>query len=417
MSKDIKIDVDFIEDKIFKILLKEHKEEAKHKIIRLPNHSNPERLNFACPICGDSAKSVYKKRGNLYMNTMMYHCYDNGCRMSFVEMCDTFDQKLDIDTRVKLYDYIDENMKFSANSNDFAMSSLDKLIPIKEWIEKMNSDKNSWLVDIKTIQVDSKAYNYLKFERNIVNYDNILQGTYRVIKENKVVYTTDVIISLNRGDEYLLGMQLRNLVKDKNKRFYKIIQFEELYNSFNIDPIDPLEAMSYNKLSHFYNILNVNYDRPITIFEGYLDSIFYPNSIGLVGANNDKDILKFLTDADDSIELKFFYDNDKKGIHNAREMVKLGYPVFLWKKLFDKLLEKSKNQSTFKKTLDGIVDLNDLVIASKNRNVYEAMKLNKFFSKDVFDSRYLINEQTIIKEDVHKEMDFGNITFDSLRHQ
>ena len=28
-----------------------------------------ERLNFACPYCGDSVKDNHKKRGNIYLNT------------------------------------------------------------------------------------------------------------------------------------------------------------------------------------------------------------------------------------------------------------------------------------------------------------------------------------------------------------
>ena len=31
--------------------------------------SSDRKLNFACPICGDSQKKVSKKRGNLYLDT------------------------------------------------------------------------------------------------------------------------------------------------------------------------------------------------------------------------------------------------------------------------------------------------------------------------------------------------------------
>ena len=35
-----------------------------------------ERLNFACPYCGDSTDSPRKKRGNLYWNNLHFHCYN-----------------------------------------------------------------------------------------------------------------------------------------------------------------------------------------------------------------------------------------------------------------------------------------------------------------------------------------------------
>ena len=153
--------------------------------------------------------------------------------------------------------------------------------------------------------------------------------------------------------------------------------------------MDEIEAISYNKLSHFYNILNIDFDKPITIFEGFLDSIFYPNSIGMVGAKNDQDLLRFLTESDADLKLKFFYDNDTTGISKASKMLKKGFSVFLWNKLFDKLIDKDKNKYSAKDKLKEIIDLNDLVKKAKNPNIYESLKLEKFFSIDEFDLIYL----------------------------
>ena len=40
---------------------------------------NDRKLSFACPICGDSEKKVSKKRGNLYLDTGAYKCFNDGC--------------------------------------------------------------------------------------------------------------------------------------------------------------------------------------------------------------------------------------------------------------------------------------------------------------------------------------------------
>jgi hypothetical protein len=37
-----------------------------------------DRLNFACPYCGDSS-NVYKKRANIYWKNLIYHCFNDGC--------------------------------------------------------------------------------------------------------------------------------------------------------------------------------------------------------------------------------------------------------------------------------------------------------------------------------------------------
>ena len=93
----------------------------------------------------------------------------------------------------------------------------------------------------------------------------------------------------------------------------------------------------YNKISYFFNILHVDFGSEVTLFEGYLDSLFYPNSLGAVGTNTDT---RFLEDND--IELKFFYDNDNTGHKKSVEKLSNGFPVFLWEKLFEYVLSKKK---------------------------------------------------------------------------
>ena len=387
-----KLSLDYIQSKIQNILNKAQNREGKKKIKRFPSESNPDRLNFACPICGDSQKSDYKKRGNLYMDNLRFKCFNCEETMMFTKLCDTFHEPIDMSERIKMYKYIDENTTYK-NTDDYILEELDKLIDLDVLVNAFNTRKNSWLYDIKPVEKNSHVYQYLKYERLIEDFSQIHQGIYRVVREGRTVFETRVMISLNmtQGDvKKVLGIQIRNLEKDKAKRFYKIVEFEELYNFVNpTNTLDELEAISYNKLSHFYNILNINFDATITIFEGFLDSIFYPNSIGMVGAKNDQDLLKFLTESDEDIKLNFFYDNDDTGIDKSTKMLKQGYPVFLWNKLYDKLVEKKKNKYEAKKKLLNIIDLNDLVIKSKNSKIYDSLKLNKFFSIDTFDLMYL----------------------------
>ena len=63
-----------IEGLIEDILSKEFpREPSKQKIYRAGN-----RLNFSCPYCGDS-RDGRKKRGNFYLDTLSYKCYNGGC--------------------------------------------------------------------------------------------------------------------------------------------------------------------------------------------------------------------------------------------------------------------------------------------------------------------------------------------------
>ena len=385
-SFDIKIILNSIQN----ILNKNHSEHEKKKILLYPNDSNPDRVNFACPCCSDSSSNKNKKRGNLYSD-LMYKCFNCGAFMSFTKLCDTFGEHLDMENRIKIYNYIDNNVKFTTNDNSFVIKSLDKLIKIQDFMDYFNNRTNSWLVDIKPVEYNSHVYQYLKYERLIPNFEkDIYQGTYRVVKDGKVKFSTKVMINLNMSDDVLLGIQLRNLEKDKEKRFFKIIEFDELYNYMHPnEPLDDIEAISYNKLSHFYNILNIDFEKPVTIFEGFLDSKFCDNAIGMCGLNSGKELLSFLIESDDDLQLRFFYDNDVPGIKITSELLEKGYPVFLWNKLFDKIIKKSKDKNNAKYRLSNIKDLNELAKDAKCSDIYNKLKLDDYFSKDEFDKVYL----------------------------
>lgn len=383
-----KLDINYVESKIQNILNREFKDIPQKRVIkRFPSNMKVDRLNFACPVCTDSQKSVYKKRGNLYTKSGFFKCFNCDTYMSFTKLCDTFNEKVDLEKRIELYEYFDANITYT-KTDDYLIESLDKLINIEEWVEKTNTTKGSTLIDVKPIQKGSQAYNYLT-SRYIHNFSNIFQGIYRKQRNGKTYWATNVIIILNRSGDKLVGYQLRNLENNKDNRFYKIVEFDEIYNFMNPEnPIDFEESIMYNKLSHFYNILNVNFEDVVTIFEGYLDTIFFPNSVGLVGANSTNDILNFLLNAED-LNIRFFFDNDEKGYKKSKEIINKGYSVFLWKKLFAKMSigkELVKAESIYK----NIIDLNDLVKMSKNTKIESKLGLQNFFSySDWADSIYL----------------------------
>ena len=382
------IDPEFFIGKIQNILNKEHNDcSEKRKLVPYPKTS-PKRLNFACPYCGDSEKVRTKKRGNLYLNTLIYRCFNCGHESNFTKLCNDYNERIDPEDKLKIYSYIDS--KSFTKGDDYQLENLNKLLSLEKWVKFMNEQPESWLVEIKPIEKNSHAYQYLTMDRLIFNHENIYQGIYQKFKEGKRIFYTRVIIFLNRCGDKLLGIQLRNLEKDKSKRFFKIVDFSELYNYMNPEnPLDDIESIPYNKLSHFFNIMNVDFNKPVSIFEGYLDSIFCPNSIGMVGANNDEDLLDFLTNADEHLDLRFFYDNDKTGQPKALKMIKKGYSAFLWNKLFQDLISRSKDKYKSEKFLNNVVDLNQLVIKFKDPNIYNKFNLEKYYSRDEFDSIYL----------------------------
>lgn len=390
------LDTNSIKYKLQNILDKNHSNQEKRVIKSNPNDYNPSSYQMACPVCGDSSKNVYKKRGELYLDTLKYVCHKGCSSMYFTELCKKFGEKIDFDEKMKLYKYID-GKKISRESVDIVFNSLDKLILIEDFVRIFNEKENSWLINVSPIKIDSPAYKYL-INRHLPNFDNIYEGTYRVINDGVVRYKTDVIINMNTCQDRLVGIQLRNFCQDKTNRMYKIVDFEEIYNFINDENLDELEALSYNKLSHFYNILNVDFNRPINIFEGFIDSKLSPNSIGMVGKGNVRDLLKFFTDTDSDIKLRFFMDNDAQGILSTIDLLKSGHTVFLWNKLFRDMISKSETKLKTKYELKEVVDLNDMSKLYSDPKIYRNLNMDNYFSKDKFDIMF-IDKPIYHKED------------------
>lgn len=375
------LDFGFIEEKIIEVLRNAHADPRKHNI-----KDFNDRINFACPICGDSNKDPNKKRANIYKsNPLFMVCFNEGCRASVTKLFNTYNVQLTPEKKQQMYNYVDNHIKFNNKKDIYIPETMDKMIDLEQLSVYLNNHPEHKIQNFKPIQNNSVQYQYLKFDRLITNFENIYEADYIVTSNWK----EKVIVILNRAGNKILGMQIRNL-KSGDKRLFKVYNFEALYTIlYPNEEIDNLELLSYNKISNFYNIMNVDWEQTVTIFEGYLDSTFYPNSIGAIGLNSIDTDLSFLFDA--GLDIQFFLDQDIVGIKNSISLLKKGYRVFLWQLFNNELLKKIKsNKDTYEanKLVLKIKDLNRLVQIFKV-DVYEKFKLNNFFSKSKLDEFYL----------------------------
>jgi hypothetical protein len=193
---------------------------------------------------------------------------------------------------------------------------------------------------------------------------------------------------------------------------FKIFNFENLLEWVNLIKEEPIEIdinemVIYNKLSYYFNILNVDFGEKITVFEGYLDSLFYPNSIGLVGVNTDYKLIE-----SSGVEIQYFFDNDEAGFIKSEEKLKEGFPVFLWRKLFEDIVEKKKSDDPYKLLyrISKVKDINKL--AELVPNPYKKLDLFDFFSKDELDIKWIPKRVKRVKsEDVDYNKKFNNIKY------
>jgi hypothetical protein len=374
------LDINYLAGKLQLILDKTHSHSQK-RVLKVKH----DRISMACPICGDSGRDSSQKRGHLFLNNLYYKCYNEDCKSTFTRLCKDYDIQIDPGKKLELVNYIDTHFHmFKQNEDEYIVDRLSKMIELQDLQRWFDSGKGP-LRAFKPVQFGSQVHVYLK-NRGIPE-QLITTLFYEGIKQIGR-YAEPTVVFLNRMGDKVIGMQERNLLSGDRRRF-KIWTFTDIYNSVYDTELDPIESISYNKISYLFNILNIDFERKITLFEGYLDSVFMPNSIGAVGANTDFNYLLY-----HELDIQFFFDNDKVGKKKAKEWLNKGYPVFLWDKLLHDLAAKSKDPHAYRMWFKTQVkDLNQLM--NKVRIHYK--ELYKYFSTSVFDKMWIQEEPYVPK--------------------
>lgn len=371
------MDTNYIKSIVQKILNKEFANSYKRQI-----KDYPDRINFSCPYCGDSHNNVRAKRGNIWFNKLIYICFNCDKRTSFDKFSKDFNEVLDPEKKLEIIEHLESNVDFSDYESDILETKLEDLIELSDLENAFNVRKVSPIFDFKPVQTNSGVYKYLLGRGIPPNlHKDIYQAKYSKGDEGY----EHIIVFLNRRGNKVLGLQVRNL-KMGRRRFFVIYNWEHLYHWVNGDDVevDMNKSIVYNKLSYFFNILNVNFEKKITLFEGYLDSLFYPNSIGMVGVNTDDRFLK-----SNNLDLQYFYDNDNTGDKNSAFKIKSGEKVFLWQKLLNNIVDKKKTNDPHKLLyrISKVKDLNKL--AELIPDPFKKLNLSEYFSEDENDIRWI----------------------------
>ena len=318
-------------------------------------------------------------------------CYNNPeCSCSFTKLLKTFNVDMDLEKKLELYEYIENNVSYK-RTDDIQFNNLDKLFNVQDLMSFYNDNKKNGLSSLKPLVNGSVVDYYVREIRKITNTTDIFQGVYYFSEKWK----QNVLIFMNKVNDKVVSLQIRNLL-DGDKRFFKIYDFSKIFKEmYPEDDLDDQERISYDKLSHFYNIFKVDFTRPVNMFEGYIDSLFLQNSIGMVGMNTDLSFLK----KEDGIELRFVFDNDKPGMKKARQMLDDGDKIFLWNKLYLDMIKDYKGKMTKPKlvqVLKNIKDLNSLSLKFK-KPIERLFDFEKYFSKDDLDIYYLDDLEELFK--------------------
>ena len=315
----------------------------------------PDRWNFCCPFCGDSVSDNRKKRGNLYLNSMSYHCYNCGCHYGINSFLKNFNEELSNEDKVFVHEIQQNSKKFERRYSTNRGQSL-----IYQLIEELAIPKSIFF----------KAYSLVSPYNNEFASNYLKSRKIHISKWNCFAFKQDTkelfILNTTRAGK-VIGYQIRQLDTKSTKPRYMTRVMSRMYmDTFGCIMIPIVEKLlkrvpnsekfineedgienivaHLDKLSGLFNIMNIDIANTLTIVEGPIDSLMLDNCVALQGATK-------MNDYFDNVDgVRYLFDNDMAGRKHSIDKIKNHKPVFLWDMYLNTI-----------KCTDKIKDINDLV--------------------------------------------------------
>jgi transcription elongation factor Elf1 len=304
--------------------------------------TNPYKINFRCPICGDSQKSRTKSRGWLLEKENSFHYFCHNCGVS--QQFKTFLKNVD---SMSYNDYVTEkyvnNMKSEKKESplDNLKSEGPKFKPgnhlksIKKISQLLPSHPVKAYIDSRKIPPAQhyRLYYAPKFKTWI---NSIIPNKLEIKGKDE----PRLIMPFFDEEGNLFGVSARGF--DPNGMRYITIMFEDKQKIFGLDKVD------FNK--KYY------------VLEGAIDSLFLPNAIAMAGADGNVNGLKNVENA------VFVFDAEprNKEIHKRIEkIIRAGHSVCIWPSNID---GKDVNEMV----LNGVTNIEEII----RKNTYKGLEAN-----------------------------------------
>lgn len=267
--------------------------------------------NFRCPICGDSHTNRSKARGYIYQrgDEMLFYCHNCHASMRFGNFLKFLDPELH-------KEYVQERFVEKHNPIPVPEHDITKIVKPRYLIDSPLKD----LRKISQLDWDHPAKRYVQ-NRLIPTRQHAKLFYVPRFKKWVNKFIPDKFDLENSEDEprliipfidetgYCYGVQGRSFKKD-GIRYITIIFDDERPKVFGLDTVD--------------------YDKPIYVTEGPIDSMFLPNAIAMAGS----DSVNVIDSMDiDKGKITFVYDNEPRNKEIVRIMEKVidkGYNVCFW---------------------------------------------------------------------------------------
>lgn len=326
--------------------------------------AHKDRLNIACPFCGDSHTDASKKRGNLYLTTNTYKCYNCGYSTSikdffakskeygFAETIPNEIYKLQTHFKTTRHSY-SGNLKISSIFTNIESILESYAFDIEDIKMRLG------LVDVRGTYGDR----YLRSRHiDVLDFENFLFDK----KFNRLV-----ILNQHKETKKVIAIQFRNFNPKYEK--YMTYKLSKIYQYLKMDIPETEDFSNLDDISIFFNFLNCDFGKNITVFEGFIDSLFVSNSFCISSARNRSPI--------DLQNIRYLLDYDETGRDAMRKLLKSKKTVFMWEKL---LKDNGINWDRNKK-----LDMNGLVLFLDSLDNPKPININKYFTDNILDFIYV----------------------------
>jgi len=293
-------------------------------------------FNFRCPHCGDSQKSKTKARAYLYRvkNDMFFKCHNCGQGQNLANFIKFVDPKL-------YESYLLERYKKSAPATpkpefDFKPTKFKDQTPIDDLksIKDLPEDHPARLY-CDNRKIPEKCFDKLFLSDKFMTLVNeVKPNTYKVIKDHP-----RLIIPFYDTTGKVFAFQGRAFGKEQPK--YLTIKLDE------------------NK-QKVYGLDKVNFQQPIYITEGPIDSLFIDNCLAAGGAD------LFLKNKIPNENITYIFDNEPRN----KEIVKRMY----------KVIEQNFNVVIWPEDLQ-LKDVNDMIMSGLTKLQLQDIISNNTYSK------------------------------------
>jgi len=299
--------------------------------------TNPYKINFRCPVCGDSQKSKVKARGWLLEKNNSFHFYCHNCYAS--KTFKTFLKDVD---NLTYNDYIAE-----------------KYLKSEKPLEKLKSkppEFKKYSNPLKTI----KKISQLAFDHPVRQYLDKRQ--IPTAQHYRLYYAPKFMTWINS----LIPNKFPNVDKDEPRLIIPFIDGEGKVFGLSARGFKPnglrYITIMFEERPKVFGLDKVDFTKTYFITEGALDSMFLSNAVAMAGADGNVSGLK---QPENSI---FVFDSEprNKEIHKRMEkIIRSGYKICIWP---SNLPGKDINEMI----LNGVQDIEKLIL----KNTYKGLEAN-----------------------------------------